>query len=182
MRISSRAPHTAHYITGIAVGTDAMSFHLTFALINIPPHIHNKNFHILCEFMRGEHSSRPSAYNNYIIFFVYSYEITSERISISRAIFISRAIRLPIERFSSTRSEYGDPEMNRFVPATMRADISKTFNSSESVTTVSRQNGPIIPPNNSIDFSTTFSPISKILGRRDSRIIRGKFPVTTKVG
>src|SRR5438552_3123573 len=95
---------------------------------------------------------------------------------------ISRAILRPVDMPGSVRSEYGEPAMNRFVPATIRVEISNTLNSSLSVTIVSRQNGPIMPPNSSIDRSTTCSPISNAFGKRDSRRTTGMLPVTTKVG
>src|SRR5659263_54292 len=182
IRICSRTADTAHNVAWVAMGADSTAFHFAFPLFNITAHVYDKNIQLFGKLIRCEHPRRSCAYDNDIIFFFLHHDSTSGSESVSFATFISRAIRRPIDRFSSMRSEYGEPEMKRFVPATMRADISKTFNSSVSVTTVSRQNGPIMPPNNSSDLSTTFSPISKILGRSDSRIIRGRFPVTTKVG
>src|SRR3990172_9202087 len=182
VRICPCAAHAAHDIAWIAVGANAPALHFAFALIYIPSHINNKNIHLPGKFIRSEHSSRPCAYYYNIEFLFLHHDITSGSRSISRAALISREMRRPIESFSSTMSEYGEPETNKFVPATMRADISKTFNSSVSVTTVSRQNGPIMPPNSSSDLSTNRSPISKIFGSNDSLIIRGRFPVTTKVG
>ena len=72
--------------------------------------------------------------------------------------------------------------MNGFVPATILVEISKTLNSSLSLTTVSRQNGPHIPPNNSYDLSTAFSAMANAFGRSDSLITAGVFPVTTNDG
>src|SRR5207249_9323735 len=86
-----------------------------------------------------------------------------------RASLISRAIRRPVDIPGSASSEYGLPPTNRFVPATMRVLISKTLNFRLSWTIVSRQNGPIIPPNRSRERSTTRSAISRAGGRRDSR-------------
>ena len=66
--------------------------------------------------------------------------------------------------------------MNGLDPATMRALISKTLNSSWSVTMVSRQNGPSIPrePSSKLyEAATVPSAISKALGRSDSRITTG---------
>ena len=75
--------------------------------------------------------------------------------------------------------------MNGFDPATILALISKTLNSSWSVTIVSRQNGPIIPfapSSSSNDAETVPSAISKARGSNDSRITTGWLPVTTNEG
>jgi len=72
--------------------------------------------------------------------------------------------------------------MNGLVPATILDETSKTFTVRLSVTMHSRQNGPIMPPNSSSDFSTARSPMSNSFGSRDSLTTTGTFPVTTKVG
>ena len=56
----------------------------------------------------------------------------SSNFFISTACLISFAILRPVDRFSSTKSAYGEPEIYRFVPATILAEISKTFISKRS--------------------------------------------------
>src|SRR5438128_538932 len=89
---------------------------------------------------------------------------------------ISLAMRRPVDIPGSARSAYGDPPMNRFVPATMRVEISKTLNSSLSDTIVSRQNGPIMPPNRAIDVLGVFD----LQRHRDARR-RQPFPLFVPV-
>lgn len=80
------------------------------------------------------------------------------------------------------RSAYGDPDINGFVPATILVEISKTLNYSLSDTTVSKQNGPHIPPKSSYDLLTIISAILNAFGSKDSRITTGALPVTTNDG
>ncbi len=73
------------------------------------------------------------------------HEMMSLNRSSFRALRIERAMRRPVDMNGSLMSEYGEPPVNGFEPATMRALISNTLNSNWSVTMVSKQNGPSIP-------------------------------------